>query len=81
MNKCIKDHDVDVDALKTQIEGYPVASVKTRIANKMGLPFEMAGGLSGENEKEIRKDAESFEGQIKGSFAGSLTRRRRKRSG
>jgi hypothetical protein len=47
----------------------------------MGLPFEMAGGLSGENEKEIRKDAESFEGLIKGNFAGSLTRRKRKRSG
>ena len=43
-----------------QIKGYESASVKTRIANEMGLPYEHAARLSGETEDDIRKDAEGL---------------------
>lgn len=33
---------------------------KTKIALETGLPYEMAGRLTGETEKEIRADAESL---------------------
>ena len=41
-----------------QIKGYETDSVKTRIANEVGLPYEMAARLSGEDEDSIRKDAQ-----------------------
>ena len=43
-----------------QIKGYESASVKTRIAHEVGLPYELAARLSGETEDDIRKDAEGL---------------------
>lgn len=43
-----------------KIAKYESDSVKTRIANEMGLPSSIASRLKGANEEEIRKDAESF---------------------
>lgn len=40
------------------IKGYESQSVKQRIAHEMGLPYEMAQRLTGENEEAIKKDAE-----------------------
>ena len=52
--------------MKKEYEGkiakYESDSVKTRIANEMGLPSSIASRLKGSNEEEIRKDAESFAG-------------------
>ena len=45
-----------------KIAKYESDSVKTRIANEMGLPSSIASRLKGSNEEEIRKDAESFAG-------------------
>lgn len=42
------------------IKGYETNSVKMRIAHEYGIPFELASRLSGENEDEIKKDAESM---------------------
>lgn len=42
------------------IKGYETASVKMRVANEMGIPFELAERLSGEDETAIRKDAETI---------------------
>ena len=39
---------------------YKTDLVKTRIALEMGIPYQMANRLTGETEKEIREDAESF---------------------
>lgn len=50
-----KDYEV-------KIAKYETDSVKTRIANEMGLPSSIASRLNGSNEEEIRKDAESFAG-------------------
>lgn len=46
--------------LQKQIKGYETASVKTKIAAEIGLPYELANRLSGETEEDIRKDAELF---------------------
>lgn len=48
------------DAAKkdAQIKGYETDSVKTRIALELGIPYEMAGRLKGEDEKSIREDAQ-----------------------
>lgn len=56
----------DLENMKKDYEGkiakYESDSVKTRIANEMGLPSSIASRLKGKNEEEIRKDAESFAG-------------------
>lgn len=44
--------------LEKKLKGYETASVKTKIAAEMGLPYELASRLNGETEEEIRKDAE-----------------------
>lgn len=49
-----------LEALNSKIKGYETDSAKTRIALEMGLPYEMASRLTGSNEEEIRKDAESL---------------------
>lgn len=43
-----------------EIKRYESDSVKTRIANELGLPLEMAQRLQGSNEESIRKDAEAL---------------------
>lgn len=45
---------------KDKIKGYETDSVKTRIANEFGLPYEMIDRLKGSSEDEIRKDAETI---------------------
>lgn len=42
------------------IKGYETNSVKMRIAHENGIPFELANRLSGDNEEEIKKDAENM---------------------
>lgn len=39
---------------------YETSSLKTRIAHENGIPYELAGRLSGSNEEEIKKDAETM---------------------
>lgn len=48
----------EASAKDAQIRKYETSSVKMRIAHEKGIPFEMAERLSGENEEDIRKDAE-----------------------
>ena len=42
-----------------KIKSYETSSVKMRIAHEIGIPYELADRLSGEDENAIRKDAES----------------------
>lgn len=42
------------------IRAYETNSVKMRIAHETGIPYELAGRLSGEKEEDIRKDAEAL---------------------
>lgn len=52
--------DQQLADMQAKIKGYETASVKTRIAHETGLPYELAGRLSGEDEDAIRKDAEAL---------------------
>ena len=67
MNKAADDaakkyagYDKELADLQDKVKGYETASVKTRIAHDVGLPYVLAGRLSGEDEAAIRKDAESL---------------------
>ena len=56
----IKAHETTIADLNTKLHGYETDSVKTRVALEMGLPYQMASRLTGEDEKAIRADAESM---------------------
>lgn len=43
-----------------QIHKYETDSVKTRVALEIGLPYEMASRLTGDNEEAIRTDADNL---------------------
>lgn len=53
--------DADMIAsLEAKNKSYETASVKSRIAHEVGIPYELANKLSGETEEDIRKDAEQL---------------------
>jgi hypothetical protein len=54
------DYDKTLAERDAQIKKYETASVKSRIAHDMGLPYGMADRLSGEDEEAIKKDAEAL---------------------
>ena len=56
----INGHKAETDALNAKIHDYETASVKTAVALELGLPYQMAPRLSGNNEADIRKDAEAM---------------------
>ena len=49
-----------IASLEAKNKSYETASVKSRIAHEVGIPFELANKLSGETEDDIRKDAEAL---------------------
>jgi hypothetical protein len=49
-----------IASLEASIKAHETASVKSRIAHEVGLPYELANKLSGETEEDIRKDAEAL---------------------
>ena len=53
-------YDKTLAELQAKLKGYETDSVKTRIAHETGLPYELAGRLTGEDEAAIRKDAEAL---------------------
>lgn len=55
-----QDHDKELADRDKKIRDYETRSVKTRVAHETGLPWELAERLSGENEDEIRKDAQAL---------------------
>lgn len=59
-NKKYAGYDKTVAELNAKIKGYETDSVKRRIAHETGIPYELAGRLTGETEDDIRKDAEGF---------------------
>ena len=46
--------------LEAKIKAHETASVKSRIAHEVGIPYELANKLSGDTEEAIRKDAEAL---------------------
>lgn len=47
-----------------KIKGYETDSVKTRIANELGLSYSAVGFLRGEDEESIRESAEALKGLV-----------------
>ncbi len=58
--KKASEHEKTVAELTEKISSYELASLKTRIAHEMGIPYELSGRLTGNDEKELRADAESL---------------------
>ena len=54
----------NIDELKKEVETYKLKDLKTNIAIQAGIPLELAGRLSGENEEEIKADAEKMAGFV-----------------
>lgn len=54
------DYDKKLAERDAKIKQYETDSVKTRIAHEVGIPYELSGRLSGDNEESIRKDAETL---------------------
>ena len=60
----IKTHEATVADLTTKVHNYETASVKTKVALEMGLPYQMASRLAGDDEASIRADAEAMKALI-----------------
>lgn len=60
LNEKIKGSDETITGLKSRVQEYETASVKSRIAHEEGLPFELASRLSGDDEEAIRADAKTL---------------------
>lgn len=59
-------HAATITQLQTQIKGYETADLRRSIAREKGLPFDMADRLKGDTEKDIRADAETLAGILRG---------------
>lgn len=46
--------------LNTRCQTYETDALKTRVAHEVGLPFDLAGRLTGSKEEDIRKDAQNL---------------------
>lgn len=55
-----KANDSIVNDLTQRATSAETALMKTRVANENGIPLELAGRLIGNNEEEVKKDAEAF---------------------
>lgn len=63
LNKANEEYKTAKDELaerNSKIKAYETASVKTRIANELGLSYDAINFIQGEEEDSIRKSAESL---------------------
>jgi len=58
--KKYEEYDKQIAERDARIKGFETASMKTRVALEMGLPYGAAEFLKGEDEAEIRKSAEAL---------------------
>lgn len=63
----INGHKTETDALNSKIHEYETNSVKMAVALEMGIPYQMAGRLSGDTEEAIRADAKAMAALIGGA--------------
>lgn len=55
-----KDIDTQLAEKDAKIHAYEISSVKSNVAREIGLPFEAIEFLQGDNEKDIRENAEKL---------------------
>ena len=66
LNKAINGDDKNpgykkqVEELNGQVKSYKVREMKAKVARENGIPIELADRLSGKDEEELKKDAESM---------------------
>ena len=59
-NEKIANHDREIAERDSKIKGYEIASLKTKIAQEVGLSYEAVDFLKGEDENSIRVSADSL---------------------
>lgn len=64
--------DDEIQALKEKVQQYEMASVKTKVAHEVGLPYELASKLSGDDEDSIREDAKTMAQFVKGQQSAPM---------
>ena len=63
-------HAATIAQLQGQIKGFETDALKRRIAGEKGLPLEFASRLTGENEADIKADADKMSGMLR-AFKGA----------
>ena len=67
VNKNFESSKAQVEGLNAKVLQYETDSVKTRVAHEVGIPYEMASRLNGDNEEAIRADAKALAKMMKAS--------------
>ena len=62
----------ELTAAQAKVKEYETASVKQRIAHENGIPYELAGRLTGTTEDELKADAKLIAGFIQKKEAPPL---------
>ena len=57
-------YDQNISDLNSKITGYETAKMRTQIALKNGLPFDLADRLVGDDEESITADAQRLSGLV-----------------
>lgn len=63
-------HAATITQLQSQIKGFETDDLKRKIAAEKGLPLEFASRLTGENEADIKSDADKMSGMLR-AFKGA----------
>lgn len=63
-NDKVANHDAEIAERDTKIRSYEIDSVKTKVANEMGLSYEAIGFIQGDDEDTIRKSAEGLKNLV-----------------
>lgn len=73
LTKKSTEFDKTIAELTGKVSTFELSSLKARIAHEKGIPYELAGRLTGADEKSLREDAESLSKLVsKGSTAPPL---------
>lgn len=63
-------HAATIAQLQAQLKGYENDALKRNIATEKGIPLEFASRLAGENEADIKADADRMAGLLR-AFKGA----------
>ena len=58
--KQLEANKTTIADLTAKAKAYESGALKMRIAHENGIPYELAGKLSGDTEEELKKDAETL---------------------
>lgn len=58
--KTYEQQNTTIQDLQSKVKGYESRQLKEKIAREAGLPYELAGRLSGDDEAALKTDAESL---------------------